>query len=72
MKKSKYYKFLMFMAILSGLCAVIAPLPSVCALFCVTSFMLWFAAVMAPADEKYDYKTNDELERWIDEQGGAK
>ena len=54
MKKSKYYKILIVVSMLSGVCAILAPLPSVCALFCVTSFLSWFSAVMAPANEKYE------------------
>ena len=57
-KLSNYYKFCMLFAVLSAVCAIVAPLPSVCAVFTTITFIFWFAGVMAPDHEKYvsDYK----------------
>lgn len=52
-KFSRYFKFLMFMAVLSALCAIVSPLPSVCAIFCTITLVLGFSAIMAPDEEKY-------------------
>jgi len=54
MKKfSNHYKFCMLFAGLSVVCAILAPLPSICAIFTTTTFIFWFAGVMAPDNEKY-------------------
>jgi len=52
-KYSKYYKTMMVMAIIIGLCACIAPIVEVSAVLFVVSFILWFGGVMAPDYEKY-------------------
>lgn len=45
------------------MCAIIAPLPAVCAVFTTITFVFWFAGVMAPDHEKYKYQGNDKRNR---------
>lgn len=61
-KYSRYFKILMVLAVLSAICTIVSPLPSVMALFATITFIFWFAGVMAPDDEKYSVHDEEPIE----------
>ena len=62
-KYSNYYKIMMVIAIISGVLACIVPNSTGAVILSVCSFILWYAGVMAPDNEKYKqhYYTEEEL-----------
>lgn len=56
MKKSNYYKKMILLSVLSvmwGILAAYVNMPGASAATFVLAFIAWFAAVMAPIEEKY-------------------